>query len=170
MRAPIVSKSSSASHRRPYAYVENDPVNWMDREGFCRKRGETKFQCANRVAREVLGDRLDVVDNVGYYGIGAQGISIVLGNHFGQKFILNNAKNKLKNLNIEGAMTSGDLFRQLSALRRAGKRAERIIAKRNLLATLSKFSGILGGAATVTSFVYRGMGYYFGDCEELCCE
>ena len=87
------------------------------------------------------------------------------------KIIIKGAKeHNLKNLNIEGAMTSGDLFRQLSALRRAGKRAERIIAKRNLLATLSKFSGILGGAATVISFVYRGMGYYFGDCEELCCK
>lgn len=151
-----------------YTYVQNQPINFFDPFGLCRQKGESRTACADRVAKEVLGDKLDLVDSFGYWGLGAWTVSTAIGNEALTRSVDKAAAEALKNANIAGARTEGDIVAKIAASERAGKAAARITSMRAGLATVSKVSGVLGLAATGTSAVMRGLGYYFGDCSEVC--
>nr|WP_321283834.1 RHS repeat-associated core domain-containing protein [uncultured Vibrio sp.] len=151
-----------------YAYVQNDPVNWVDPWGLCRENGESKSDCANRVAKEVLGNKLELLDGLGYWGIGTGALSAAVGSSLFANVTDKTATTYIKNAQIAGASTEGNIVSKIAASDKAASKAARVISKKTALATVSKYSGILGAAATGGSATMRALGYYFGECDKEC--
>jgi hypothetical protein len=151
-----------------YGYVQNNPVNYLDPFGLCRKKGESRAACADRVAKEVLGEKLGLIDGFGYWGLGAWTVSSTVGNTALTNVADKVASEAIKSAGTAGARAEGNIVVKIAASNKAAKSAARIAAMRGGLATLSKVSGVLGLAATGTSATMRGLGYYFGDCSEEC--
>ena len=141
-------------------------MNLVDPEGLCRKNGESRSACAERVAKEVLGDKLEILDDFGYWGLGTGALSATFGNSLFKKAVDKGADKFIKNSQIAGADTDGDMFAKKAASRKAAREAGKIASKRAALAAISKYSGILGLGATGGSGMMRALGYYFGECDK----
>jgi hypothetical protein len=154
-----------------YAYVNGNPVNFIDSEGLCRKTGESGWDCADRVAHEALGDKLDILDGFGYWGISSKALVITSGISQYSNVTLKISGDYIKNANIAGALKEGDILTKISASKKAAQNAINTAAWRAGLSTISKWSGILGLGASGGSAAMRALGYYYGDCDKECsCE
>jgi RHS repeat-associated protein len=151
-----------------YRYVSNNSLRYFDPLGLCRKKGESKFVCADRVAKEVLGSQLELIDSFGYWGIGAWAVSGEIGNASLTSFAETVASDAIKSSRTAGAREAGDILSKIAAAEKASKIAAGTAALKTGLATVSKASGIMGLAATGSSAVDRMLGYYYGDCSEEC--
>ena len=147
-----------------YAYVANNPVNYVDPFGLCRNKGESFKDCLERKAKEFYGDSLDYVDMLGFYGLASSAVGLATGAvTSGIEYA---AGESIKNAPLAGVHAGGSMPERMAAGRAASKAAGRLAAEKAALAGLSKASGILGAAAT--GFSYGARGAFIGDCMEEC--
>ncbi len=98
-----------------YGYAGGDSVNAIDPWGLCKELGESAVECSDRVAKEVLGDKLEILDNFGYYGASAWAISGAASSTLFANITNKTASNSLKDLQIAGALTEGNIITKSSA-------------------------------------------------------
>uniref|UniRef100_UPI001B80340B RHS repeat domain-containing protein n=1 Tax=Desulfobulbus elongatus TaxID=53332 RepID=UPI001B80340B len=147
-----------------YAYVNNDPVNWIDIWGLCRKSGEGVMDCVNRQAEEAFGDLLAGSDAVGFYGLGA--MATEAASNFLTSAVNHVANTGMKNANSAGAYASGNILEKQAAATAGTKTANRIGALKGTLGVVSKASGIIGVSGTIGSVGMRAA--FINDCMEEC--
>ena len=147
-----------------FTYAVNDPVNFVDPFGLCRKKGESFFGCLDRHAKDVFGTLIDITDNLGYYGltsaaIGVGGSALASAGEY-------LAREGIKDANLAGARTTGNILKKLAASSAGAKTAARIGVLKTTLGVVSKVSGVVGASATLGSVGLRAV--FIGDCREAC--
>ncbi len=147
-----------------YGYVNNDPINYYDPLGLCRKKGESFFGCLDRSAKEDFGNFVTAADNLGYYGlgssiIGAGATALAAAGEYA-------AKEGIKDAKIAGARTKGNILKKIAASSAGAKTAARIGVLKTTLGVVSKVSGGVGFLATSASVGFRSI--YIVECNEEC--
>ena len=140
-----------------YCYVKNNPINWIDPFGLCRKKGETFLDCLNRHAHDEF-PLLVYFDNFGWYGLS----SAIVGTSVSafDVFVNSAGKRAIEDAYLAAAKKTGNILEKMTAAKAAEKAAARIALLRTTLGVASKASFVIGVASTVTSVYARSLNYW----------
>lgn len=147
-----------------FVYSENKPINYFDPFGLYRKKGESFFGCLDRHAKDVFGTLIDITDNLGYYGLTSAAIGVGGSAPASAGEYL--AREVIKDANLVGARTTGNILKKLAASSARAKTAARIGVLKTTLGVVSKISGVVGASAKLGSVGLRAL--FIGDCRETC--
>ncbi len=149
-----------------FVYAQNNPINWIDPGGLCRKKGESYKDCLDRRASEEFGILTDIADGLGYYGIVSTGLSAagwVATGYASQKIGGAALQSADKYAQLAGANQSGTIIDKVSASIRTGKRVSSL---KSIFSFATKGSVVLGLGATAGSGLIRAP--YIVECLEDC--
>jgi RHS repeat-associated protein len=135
-----------------YGYAVRDPVNVYDLDGHLalpapRQPGETFLECLDRSAREFYGDALVASDSLGYFG-GVAAVGQSLAQDAINSAIDRAADQAIKNAQIAGAQTAGNIVAKKAAAARAARTAARTAVLKSTLSRLNAASGVVAAGAT----------------------
>lgn len=147
-----------------YIYVRDNPLNFTDSLGLCRGKGESFIDCLDRYARKFYGEKLEFIDDLGYYGLAnAAGGFAVDAIAEGAEVL---ADDIIAGASLAGVEKGGSMLARQAANSSAASIASRLGVSRLILRGIAKYSGVVGAGATGFSVGARVA--FIGDCLEKC--
>lgn len=134
-----------------YPFVLNDPINQIDPYGL-----SCFTKCWKKCISDNYGKSFDIALALSYISL------VQISQDVYNGVVEAAAKEKLKNLNLSGAFTEGDIVRKMEAAEKAASAAKSLSGWVKVFSFLSKVSGVVSAGAT--GYVVGATSYCTDNC------